>query len=401
LETDVTADVCVIGGGYAGLSTALHLSQQGFRVVVLEAHRIGWGASGRNGGQLSYGPRRNILWCEKNFGISATKEIWHITTEANTLVREIIQNSPIPCNLSNGVLQINHKKFINHSSRQNVEILAKRYGHDAIHFLDTHELQDYVQETKCHGGILDKKKGVVNPMALAFGLGALVDQNGAIIYESSPVIEIKTQKRSRFQCITPHGQVTSDWIAICCNGYHDNLYKRNPYTVPLNSFMIATEQLSDEQIEKTVRQEVGIHDTRIRPSYFHKTKDNRIIFGGYEQFREKFPVYASDKTYQRMVRLFPSLNGSKIDYAWGGTFAISWTRMPIFEQMQPGILTMGGWSGEGVHMAIMGGKIAAQMLAGNAEKFDIMEKIPKKVFSPNPFLQRIAALFTSLRELLE
>ncbi|KAB7615469.1 FAD-binding oxidoreductase [Amylibacter sp. SFDW26] len=379
LKGAVKADVCIIGGGYTGLSAALHLAQAGFKVAVLEAHRVGWGASGRNGGQLGSGHNQEQDYLEKLLGIGPAKKLWNIALEATDTARGLIKTHNIECDLRDGIAHANwHASDVGHDHAY-VEKLNRDYGYDKITALDFDQTRALIGSEAYHGGTLDMGGAHLHPLNYALGLAKAAASAGVQIYETSEVT--KVQRNSTHQICTKQGHVTATNLIYACNGYLGKLEGKTAAKVmPINNFIAATEPLEQDMAESLIAQDVAVADSKFVVNYFRRSADNRMLFGGGETYGYRFPKDIASLVRKPMLEVYPQLKNAKIEYAWGGTLGITLNRMPNFQRLSSTCYSLSGYSGHGVGMATMAGKIVSRAIQGNAEQFDAMAHIPTHNF---------------------
>ncbi len=379
LETDLSVDVCVIGGGYTGLSSAIHLAELGFEVAVLEAHRVGWGASGRNGGQVGSGQRLGQDVLETELGHDHSRALWSIAEEAKFTVRELIKKYGIRCEYRPGIAGLGQCRHSARRARSTLEHLERNYGYDQLEMLDDESLAELVGSTVFKGGLIDWGAGHLHPLKYAFGLADGAREIGVRVFEASGAESIGNGRR--ITVTTAKGSVSATAVVIACNGYLGTLDpKTSRKVMPINSFMIATEPLGERRATRILGRDVAAYDDRFVVNYFRRSPDHRLLFGGGESYGVRFPRDIAHKVRKRMLRIFPDLSDVRIDYAWGGTLAITRNRMPYFARAGTSIYSASGYSGHGVALATMAGKIIAQAIGGDLEKFDVMARVPTPGF---------------------
>lgn len=376
LAGEVQADVCIVGAGYAGLSAALHLAEAGRRVVVLEANRVGWGASGRNGGQLGTGPRADMWAYEKQVGAADAAKVWEIGFAANQLVRDLIARHDIQCDLTDGYLECGRSRKDAEEAQRYAEHIATTYKHPKIRPVDRAEMLDLMGSDQLHGGYRDDQSAHLHPLKLALGLGQTAVGAGAIIHEQSKVVSIE---KGIVQ--TVDGAVRAPEILICCNGYLDALAPgAQRHLLPINNFIIATEPLGENRARAVNRDNVCACDSLFVLNYFRLSPDGRMLWGGGESSGTRFPTDLAGLVRGKMLTIYPDLADVAITHAWGGTLSITGTRFPLFQDMDTGIRVIGGWSGSGINMATMGGKIAADAVLGDVGDWSTLARMPTPRF---------------------
>lgn len=361
------ADVCIIGAGYTGLSAALHLAERGYKVVVLEAHRTGFGASGRNGGQVGPGQRIEQDAIEAMVGRDDARRLWQIGLDARDLVRDLIARFDMDCGWQPGVLHADWQARDVPHAHAYAEKLARDYDYHDMQPLDRDAARKIVRSKAYQGGVLDHGAGHLHPLRYALGLGRAALDAGATIHENTLVTAIEQGAKAKVR--TPHGHVLADHVLLATNGYLGGLAPEVAARVmPINNFIVATEALPEGHV---LTQDVAVADSKFVINYFRLSGDGRLLFGGGESYGYRFPDIR--RTVRKpMLEVFPQLADVRIDYAWGGTLAITMTRLPCFLRVAPNILSASGYSGHGVALATLAGRIMAESIAGQAERFDLM-----------------------------
>jgi gamma-glutamylputrescine oxidase len=369
-------DVCVIGAGFTGLSAALHLARAGRSVVVLEAQRVGFGASGRNGGQLGTGQRVDQRALEKMVGRDDARHLWNIALESIDLVKELVAQSGVDCDLQSGVLQADWGARDAASHRAYADHLSRYYNYDKTQVFDKNSIQDVIHSPVYAGGVLDHGGAHLQPLAYALGLAELAQDAGVEIYERSRVTHI--EDATQLVVKTADGEIYPQEIVLACNGYLGGLYPQVAARVmPINNFIIATEPLDPGQ---ALHKRVAVADSRFVVNYYRTTPDNRLLFGGGESYGYRFPKDIAALVRKPLAETFPHLADVAITHAWGGTLAITMNRMPYFAKPSARIYSASGYSGHGVAMATLAGKIIAEAVRGTQDRFDIMARCPTQAF---------------------
>ncbi|MFT5398624.1 MAG: gamma-glutamylputrescine oxidase [Planctomycetota bacterium] len=387
LDGSVRADVCIVGAGYTGLSAALHLAQRGFKVVVLEARKPGWGASGRNGGQLCSGQRKDQMALSKMVGDDDARTLWELAEDAKQLARTLIAEHDIDCDLKPGIAHPDHKPEYARDSRGYVDFLHEKYDYSQIEYIERDEMATLVGSQSYYGGSVDMGAGHLHPLNYALGLAAAAQKAGTVIYQSTTVESYAEGKPNRV--LTNRGVVEADSIVLACNGYLGKLEKRlSGKIMPINNFIVATEVLSEQQLAEINPRDLAISDSRFVVNYYRLSADKRLLFGGGENYGQNFPSDIAEFVRKPMSQVYPQLKDIKIDYAWGGTLAVTLNRMPHFGRLGLNNTYFAqGYSGMGVAMATMGGQLIAEAIAGEAERFDLFGKIPTRSFPGGDLLR--------------
>lgn len=396
------ADVVVVGGGYTGLSTALELAERGYDVALLEAHRVGFGASGRNGGQLGSGQRLDQMALEKMLGFADAQVLWDLGEEAKALVRSRIARHGIACDEKPGIAWAGFKPSETDWMARYAAHLQERYGYDQIAALSASEMQALCPSPAYHGGLIDRGAGHLHPLNFALSLARAAAAAGVRIFERSEVHRI--DQGPKLRVATDAGHIEADFLVLAANGYLGGLERKVAARVmPINNFIVATEPLGARAAD-VLREDVALCDTKFVVNYFRLSADNRLLFGGGESYGYKFPSDIRALVSKPMLEIFPALKGVRLDYAWGGTLAITTRRLPHFARVAPNILSAGGYSGHGVGTAVHAGALMAEAIAGQAEKFDIMARLPLPPFPGGPAFRTpllvLAMTWFSLRDRL-
>jgi len=381
LTTDTSCDVCVIGAGYTGLSAALNLTQQGFKVIVLEAHRVGWGASGRNGGQLGTGFNQDQVQLEKSLSPSLAKELWTLAEEAKTLIHSLCEEFKLDIEYSPGIVTALHKARHVKPSHEYVAYMKQHYGYNKFEILDKHSIKHRVNSEDYHGGFVDHGAGHIHPLKLAIGMAEVAENYGALIFEKTEALRLETDsKQTGHRVVTKEGGVLCEKIIIATNGYSDDLAPSlNPWIMPINNFIVVTEPLG-ALADELLPHNDAVADSRFVVNYFRRVAGDRLLFGGGENYRYQFPKQIKPIVRKAMLGVFPDLDRVKLDYVWGGTLAITRSRLPYIKELHAGVYVAAGFSGHGVALTSLYGKAMAEHIAGNTRKFDLLSCLPTKAF---------------------
>lgn len=397
------ADVCIVGGGYTGLSSAIHLRKRGYSVIVLEANRMGWGASGRNGGHVGTGQRAGQEELETLVGTEQARALWDLGLEGVQTVCDLVDEFAIDCELKTGNLHVASCAGDARELKEETEHLQKHYGYDDISYIDASSLTELTSGQGFHGAMLDKGARHLHPLNYALGLAAAAAELGADLYEGSRVTGYR--EGDGVEVETAAGSVKADFLLLACNGYLEKLEPRAAGRImPINNYMLATEPLPEATARRLIRDDTSMSDSRFVINYWKLSADNRLLFGGGESYSRRFPADIKRFVRPYMLKIYPELADTRIDYGWGGTLAITMNRMPDFGRLSSQVYYAHGYSGHGVPIATLAGKLTAEAIAGQAERFDVMASVPSPRFPGGTLLRWpglvAGMLFFSLRDRL-
>ena len=403
LTDNIECDVCIVGAGYTGISSALYLCEAGYDVVVLEAARVGWGASGRNGGQVVNSYSRDIDVIEDRYGRQTADMLGSMMFEGANIIRQRIDQYAIDCDYRPGCV------FAALSSRQLSKLrdqqkLWNRYGHTELSLLDESAIRREIATDRYVGGLLDKNGGHIHPLNLVLGEAEAVRRHGGRIYEGSAVTRIDHGDPALVH--TAKGQVKAKYVILAGNAYlSQQLAPRlTRLSMPCGSQIVATEPLSDDMALSLLPNNYCVEDCNYLLDYFRLTADNRLLYGGGVTYGGKNPPNIDSVILPKLNRTFPQLKGVKIDYRWGGNFLLTLSRLPQFGRLENNIYYMQGDSGHGVTLTHLAGKLITEMLRGDAERFDAFARLPHMPFFGGrnfqvPFTM-LGAAYYSLRDRL-
>ena len=369
LEGAIEADVAIVGGGFSGVATAVELSERGYKVVLLESNRIGWGASGRNGGQIIGGYGQNPGAFRSTIGSEGVDIVEGMGVECVDIIKQRIEKYNIDCDLKWGYCEVGLKKRHLKSYQQWAE------DDPAMHLLDQDQIKEYVNSELYLGGYYREDWGHIQPLNLCIGEAKVAQSLGANIFENSQVTNITYGDNP--VVTTQKGSVKAGHVILCGNAYMGKLV---PYldarVLPATSCIIGTEPLSDEQLQQTMVRDVAVCDSRTALDYYRLSADKRLLFGGLSNYTGLEPTNAEAVMRNKMAKVFPSLKNVKIDYSWSGRMGISVRRMPQIGRIKnSNILYASGYSGHGVAPTHMTGRLLAEAVDGNTHRFDIMNKM--------------------------
>ncbi|MFQ5783445.1 MAG: NAD(P)/FAD-dependent oxidoreductase [Alphaproteobacteria bacterium] len=401
LEGEIECDVCVVGGGFTGLSATLHLAERGYAVALLEAERIGWGASGRNGGQLGSGQREGACDLVARFGREEARRLWDLAEEAKRTVRERIARHAIACDYTPGALAAAAKEKHLDWMARNLACMQEVFDYPHARFVSRDEITGMVASTRYHGGVFDADAGHLHPLNYALGLARAAGEAGARLYEGSRVSDVEAGSRTVLH--TAHGAVRARYAVLACNGYLGGLDRRIAGTImPIDNYVLATEPL--DEAATLIPGNHSVHDTKFVVDYYRLSADRRLLFGGGETYSGRAPRDLKGFVRKYMLRVFPQLADARIDYAWGGRLAITWNRLPHFGRLAGDVYFAHGFSGHGVALTSLAGKLIAEAIAGNAERFDVFAGIRHREFPGGTLLRKpalvLGMLYYALRDRL-
>jgi gamma-glutamylputrescine oxidase len=402
LNGDVETDVCIVGAGYTGLSTAISLLEHGFKVSIVEAAKVGFGASGRNGGQIVNSYSRDIDVIERSVGPKQAKLLGDMAFEGGRIIRERIAKYNIQCDLKDGgVFAANTHKHMKHLESQ--KKLWERYGHTQLELMDAKRIREVVDSDAYVGGMLDMSGGHIHPLNLALGEAAAVETLGGVIYEQSPAIRI--ERGANPVVHTPNGRVKAKFVVVAGNAYLGNLIPElSAKSMPCGTQVITTEPLSDELAKSLLPQDYCVEDCNYLLDYYRLTGDKRLIFGGGVVYGARDPANIEAIIRPKMLKAFPQLKDVKIDYAWTGNFLLTLSRLPQVGRLGENIYYSQGCSGHGVTYTHLAGRVLAEALRGQAERFDAFADLPHYPFPGGRLFQvpfsAIGAWYYTLRDKL-
>jgi gamma-glutamylputrescine oxidase len=395
LQSDIEADVCVVGGGFAGLSAAIELADRGYKVVVLEAHHIGFGASGRNGGQIIAGLACEQDVIEKSIGFTAAKQVWQMTLEALDLVRERVKRFDIKCDLVDGFLGVS----IGDKKGKKLHIwydgMVKKYQYDSdAKWIEPAHLKDWIDSPRYFNGYYDKRSGHIHPLNYCLGLAKGAASLGVQIFQHSAVNDV--QKGATAVIKTETGSVKAKYVVLAGNIFLSEISPQiapslTKRIMPVGTYIIGSEPIDAKLAAKLIPTNAAICDTNFVLDYFRFSADKRMIFGGRVSYSTMTPRNLTAVMQARMVAAFPQLANTKVDYTWGGFVDISMNRAPDFGRVADNVYYLQGFSGHGVALTGLAGKLVAEAISGQAERLEVISKIKHHDF-PGGKLLRTPAL---------
>jgi gamma-glutamylputrescine oxidase len=396
-------DVCVVGCGIAGCSVALYLAERGYRVVLVEAQRIGWGASGRNGGQALFGVAAGQMAIEELLDAAAARAVWDISIAGLALIKERIVKYSIACDWVNGQMQVALKSRHERELQGDLAMLRDRYGYESIRYMSREEVCSILATTRYTGALYDSASGHLHPLNYTLGLAAAAARRGievfegtrALSYTPGPQIEVRTA----------NGQLRCRHLALCGNTYLGALAPAlEKKILPVATYIVATDPLGADRARSLIANNAAVSDMNWVLDYFRLSADTRLLFGGRVSYSARAPSAFPAATRARMLRVFPQLADTRVEFNWGGLVDITMNRAPHFGRLAPNVYFLQGFSGHGVALAGIAGELLGEAIAGTAERFDVFARIPHYNFPGGSVLRRpalvLAMLYYRLRDLL-
>lgn len=405
LMGEARCDVCVIGGGFTGVSTALNLAEAGYNVVLLEGAEAGWGASGRNGGQMINGYAPDMTRMARLLGPAHAKQLWDLSLQATEIVRERIEHHAIDAEYKPGFVLAAAKP--GHMAGLAAELdLISGFGYAKARLVDRAALEELVASRRFHGGYVDLGSGHLHPLKYLRGLAQAAVAAGVRIFERSRVERLLPASPSGpGATFTDRGVVRADHLVLCCNAYLGRLQPRiYARIMPVGTYIIATEPLGETRARALLPTDYCVSDSNFVLDYFRLSMDRRLLFGGRVSYTTLPPPRLIARMRQRMLASFPGLHDVRISHAWGGYVDISMNRLPDIGRLPGQIYYAQGFSGQGVALTGLAGKIIADAIRGDAEKFDVFARIPHRPFPGGPLLRMplllLATLYSRLQDLI-
>ena len=375
LTGNLTFDVCVVGAGFSGLSTALHLAEQGHNVAVVEGARIGWGASGRNGGQVVNGLNASLRTINRRYGQDTANFVAGLVMEGGEIIRERVKTYDIQCDYKPTNL---FAACTDAHVRELEDRLAlwQGYGLNTQEMVSKNQIRDHVGTDMYAGGMIDHSGGHMHPLNLALGEADAIEKKGGTIFEMSRVVDVDYEA-ARPVVKTDTGSITCKTVVLCGNAYLGKVVpKLTSRVMPVSTQMMATEQLSDDLAKRLLPTDTCVEDIRYILDYYRLSADNRLLFGGGTVYGGADPRNIEAKLRKNMNKVFPELVNTKIEHAWSGNFALSFSRVPQMGRLNNNTYFAHGYSGHGVTGSHTFGRILAEAISGDASRYDVFEKVP-------------------------
>lgn len=389
LGGELQVDVCIVGGGYSGLNTAIELARKGLTVALLEARKIGWGASGRNGGQLIRGVGHGVEQFENVIGQDGVRELKLMGLEAVELVRRRVEEFQIDCDLTWGYCDLANKpEHLAGFAEDKAELESLGYRHQ-LRLLQPEQMHEVVGSDNYVGGMIDMGSGHLHPLNLALGEAAAAASLGVQLFEDSPVTRIDYGRELRVH--TARGQVRAKYLVLACNAYINGLEPTlSGKVLPAGSYVIATEPLSEAQARSIIPQNMALCDQRVALDYYRLSADRRLLFGGACHYSGRDPADIAAYMRPKMLKVFPQLADVRIDYQWGGMIGIGANRLPQIGRLkdQANVFHAQAYAGHGVNATHLAGKLLAEAIAGQESRgFELFAKVPHMTFPGGKYLR--------------
>ena len=391
LSERIEVDTCIIGGGLAGIGTALPLVKQGHSVAVLEAARIGFGASGRNGGQAITSYACEMEYLQEHLGLSNAQKMWQWSIDAVNLIENQVTEYGINCDWQRGYasVAIGNKKWDELQAYR--EYMRQNYGYEGYQVWGRGELKRHLKSDRYTGGLFDTDSGHIHPLNYCLGLAQAAAQHGAQIFEQSCVTDLQPQGK-QWRVSTAQGEVLAKHVVVACNVFVGVLNqvpmvkKLADKIMPVGTYVIATEPLG-ERANDTITNNMAVCDTNFVLDYYRLSGDKRMLFGGKVSYSGQPPKDLGNAMRHDMLRVFPHLADVAIDYAWGGYVDITMNRAPHFGELAPNLLFLQGFSGHGVALTGLAGMVTAEKILGAPERFDLFGQLKHRSFPGGPYFR--------------
>lgn len=396
LDETLQCDVCVVGAGLTGISAALNLAEQGLSVVVLEAAKVGWGASGRNGGQAIAGYACGIDTFSTQLDEAEVRAIWQMGQETVDIIRERVDRHAIDCDLTFGYVHAANKPRDVSALQADRDDVARRFGNDRLRWVPKEQMTRYVQSDRYLGGLFDPDSGHLHPLNYTLGLARAARAAGVRIFENSFVRTLVSRGIDSHEAVTDRGSVRARFVVLACNAYLGELAPATARKImPVGTYVIATEPLGEDRGNALMPADAAVCDSRFVLDYFRMSADRRMLWGGKVSYSTMAPPNLARAMRKDMLKTFPQLADVRIDYAWGGLCDITMNRAPHFGRLSPTVYFAQGFSGHGVNTTGLAGKLIAEAIAGQASRFDLFAKLDHRDF-PGGALLRMPALVLAM-----
>ncbi len=403
LRGELRTDVVVIGGGLAGSSAALHLAERGLEVALLEANFVGYGASGRSGGQTIFGLAASQKALIAQVGREDARRLFELSIEALDLTQRLIRDHGIDCDYRPNHVHVATKARHLRELAEWLDELRNEYHYDSVSLLDRQELEAHVRSDRYLGGLLDTRSGHLHPLKYTRGVARAAEAAGARIFESTQALHYEEGRELTLH--TAQGKVRCKHLVLCGNAYLGSVAPTLARRIlGVGTYMIATEPLEAVRARRLLPSNAAIADINWILDYFRLSADHRMLFGGRVSYSALQPPHLGESMRQRMIRVFPEMANLKVEYTWGGYLDITMSRAPDFGRLASNVFYLQGFSGHGMALSALAGKVVAEAVAGTAGRFDVFARLPHRDFPGGRLLRRpslvLAMLYYRIKDLL-
>ena len=392
-------DVCIVGGGISGLSAALHLAERGMRVALLEARHLGYGGSGRSGGQSIFGYACEMSTLEKAVGAGDARRMWDVATEGLQLQRDLIAKHSIDCDFTPGHMVLGLKRRHDEALREELAHLATRYDYHSLRLIGRDELRTLIASERYTSALFDSNGGHLHPYRYTLGLGRAAAAAGVRIFENSAVtrLDVAQSATANHVAHTTQGAVRAPHLLVAGGALLGRLVPSLARKLmDIGTYVAATQPLGEERVRSLIANNAAAADMNWILDYFRRSSDHRLLFGGRVSYSGIDPFDSARVLHKRMMTVFPQLTEARIEYAWGGFLDITMNRAPHFGRLAPNAFFIQGLSGHGMVISGIAGKLFSEVIGGTAERFDMYAKIPHRDFPGGPYLRRPALVLAML-----
>jgi gamma-glutamylputrescine oxidase len=395
LVGDFDCDVCIVGGGLAGLSAAIELRKRGLSVALLEAKQIGWGASGRNGGQVIAGLACDISEIERQLGRSVAKEVWEMSLEAIDVIHERRRDYKIACDWQAGYLSGAVKPRKARELAESVALLSRDYGYQQT-YIDGTEVRDWIDSPRFVAVAHDPRSGHLHPLKYTLGVAAAAEKEGATIFEDTVVSSITRAQtaagvKANYLVHTRCAAVRCNYVLLAGNVYLDDVAPSiRSRIMPVGTYIVASEPMSRNRVNALIPSRSAMCDTNFVLDYFRPSADDRMIFGGRVSYSTMTPRNLEASMHRRMTEVFPQLRDLRVTHSWGGFVDITMNRAPDFgrvRELGDDVYYLQGFSGHGLALTGLAGRVAAEAIAGTAARFDLFARLKHREFPGGRWLR--------------